>query len=269
MIRSRHRLLASLAAVVALAVASQASASSLLQLAYSNAKTFGNVHIAGGAIDLTSGAMIVTTSAFGFVPSGGQANEYGTPGVAEYGIAAIHDAIVEGANIAGGFWDGTNGIKSSTAATWGNADQGIYFVDNSFVGLSSFRGIPVTADQTIIATTWLGDGDLNGIVNADDRGLWSGYLTTGTTLYGGPVESVDGDFDYSGLVNADDRGVWSGTLTLGDGQTTINGETGTWYGAIVPSNSAPVGVPEPGTVALLFFTAIAGALYHFVRRTRG
>ena len=67
-------------------------------LDYSDAKTFGSVHIAGGTIDLTNGAMIVTTSSFGFVPSGGQVNEYGSPGVAEFGDAAIHDALAEGAN---------------------------------------------------------------------------------------------------------------------------------------------------------------------------
>ena len=99
MIRTRHRLLACMAAVVALSIAAEASAQSLLVLDYDAAKQFGNVHIAGGAIDLTSGAMIVTTSSFGFVPTGGAPNEYGSPGVAEFGDAAIHDALAEGARI--------------------------------------------------------------------------------------------------------------------------------------------------------------------------
>ena len=109
--------LACLTCFLATLFGGQAGAQSLLVLDYHAPKTFGSVHIAGGAIDITSGAMIVTTSSFGFVPSGGQSNEYGSPGVAEFGDAAIHDAIVEGANFANGFWNGTNGIISSTAAT--------------------------------------------------------------------------------------------------------------------------------------------------------
>ncbi len=78
-------------------------ATTLLVLSYREAKTSGNVHIAGGAIDITNGAMIATTSSFGFVPSGGQANEYGSPGLPEYGDAAIHDALAEGADYANGY----------------------------------------------------------------------------------------------------------------------------------------------------------------------
>jgi hypothetical protein len=268
MIRTRHRLLAFVAAAVALTVAAEASAqSTLLQLAYSNAKTYGNVHIAGGAIDLTNGAMIVTTSSFGFVPSGGQANERGTPGTAEYGDNAIHDAIIEGANLAGGFWNGSNGITSSYAANWGNGDIGVYYLDNNFVGLPTFRGIPISASQSVIATTWFGDGDLNGVVNSDDYGLWLGYLATHTTLYGGPPESVDGDFDYSGVVNSDDYGAWLGTQALGDGTAPITGG-GLWYGPIVPSSSGPVSVPEPASVVLLGFAAVAGLAYRYTRKAR-
>ncbi len=46
-----------------------ANAPSLLVLSYSQAHTFGNMHIAGGAIDITNGNMIVTTSDFGLVPT--------------------------------------------------------------------------------------------------------------------------------------------------------------------------------------------------------
>ncbi len=137
MIRTRQ--LAMLAAVVAVAVASQASAQSLLVLDYNSAKIFGSVEIAGGAIDVTNGAMIVTTSSFGFVPSGdpGGPPEVGVPGVAEYGDNAIHDALVEGGNYANGYWNGTNGIMSSTAQ---NDNSGflkaVGWIDNSIVGLT-------------------------------------------------------------------------------------------------------------------------------------
>ena len=47
-------------------------------------------------VDLSSGAMVVTTSSFGFVPSESLPGELGTPGTAEYGDNAIHDAILRG-----------------------------------------------------------------------------------------------------------------------------------------------------------------------------
>jgi hypothetical protein len=267
MIRTRHRLLAFMAAAVALSFAAEASAQSLLQLAYSDAKTYGNVHIAGGLIDLTNGAMIVTTSSFGFVPSGGQPNERGTPGTAEYGDNAIHDAIIEGANLASGFFNGTNGITSSYAANWANADIGVYFLDNNFIGLPSFRGIPLSAGQSVIAATWFGDGDLNGVVNTDDIGLWASYRTTGQTAYGGPPESVDGDFDYNGLVNTDDAGIWATTRNFGDGVTTITGGS-QWYAPVVPSSAAAATVPEPASIVVLFAAAFAALGYRYTRRAR-
>ena len=89
-------LLACVAGAVHFLLGGQALAQSLLQLDY-RAKVFGTIEIADGAIDITNSAMILdATSAFGFVPVGGQLNEYGTPGVPEYGDNAIHDAIEEG-----------------------------------------------------------------------------------------------------------------------------------------------------------------------------
>ena len=85
--------------------------------------------------------MIVTTSSFGFVPSGGQTNEYGSPGVAEYGDPAIHDAIIEGANFANGYWNGTNGIMSSTAASRPDGTLAIGWLDNSVGFYSTWWGL--------------------------------------------------------------------------------------------------------------------------------
>ena len=155
----------------------------------------GTVNIGqGGQIDLAGGAaIIVTTSAFGFVPSGTQPNEYmvngqGWPGC---GDAAIHDAIVEGANYAQGFWNGTSGIVSLDAQ---NQPQGLFTVgwlDNSLGFYTSWYGVPVNRSETLIATTWLGDANLDGIVNSDDYGFWSNTVDSNprTYLYGGASRS--------------------------------------------------------------------------------
>ena len=149
MIRTRH--LAALAAVVALAYASQASAQSLLQLDYNSAKIFGTVEIAGGAIDITNGAMIVTTSSFGFVPEGYSTaarmfpirvnsarrtpNTVTTP-FAMRSLKATTRATAPGGP---GFWNGTNGIISSAAAERPQGNLSIGWVDNSITQYTSFE----------------------------------------------------------------------------------------------------------------------------------
>jgi hypothetical protein len=188
-----------------------ASATSLLVLDYNGAKEFGSVHISGGAIDITNGAMIVTTSSFGFVPNGGQLNEYGSPGVAEFGDAAIHDAIVEGANYANGFWDGTNGIMSSTAYANPSSNTAIGWIDNSIGAYTTFRGEPIGPGQSIIAYTYYGDADLSGNVDTSDYLLWSANYKVPNPigLYGGNYEWIDADFDQNSTIDTSDYLLWS------------------------------------------------------------
>ncbi len=288
MIQTRHRLLAALAAVVALAVASQASAQSLLILSYSNAKTFGNVHIAGGAIDLTNGAMIVTTSSFGFVPAGGAPNEYGSPGLAEYGDAAIHDALAEGFNVNNGWWNGSNGITSSTAATDPTTSTTVGWIDNQLGFYSTFKTdgqgnpVPVGPGQSIIGYTYFGDADLNGFVDTGDYGLWSAGLGQPVGLNGQngqmitsyyvpghegtpqsilePVEWPNADLDQSGAVDTGDYGLWSATLGLPALYTPA---------PVVPAIAGgPASVPEPSTLFLLAVAGLCGLGVRFARKLR-
>lgn len=212
--------------------------------------------------------MIVTTSSFGFVPQGGQANEYMVNGVGqpEYGAAAIHNAVVEGANYANGFWNGTNGITSSVAANDPNELHAVGYLDDSTAGgiYSTFWGVPVNTSQTIIATTYYGDADLSGYVDSGDYGLWVITKTspnpTISSLTGGPVEWVDGDFDQSGTVDSGDYGLWVISKTspyntpLGFNPSAV----GLAATAASPSIGGVAAVPEPGTLALLvllFFVA--------------
>ena len=114
-----------------------------LVLSFPALKVFGSLHIAGGDVELQNGAaMIVTTSAFGFVPSGGQANEDMVNGVGkpEFGDPAIHDAIIEGANFANGYWNGTNGIVSIDAQNRADGNFALGWLDNSTGYYSSFYG---------------------------------------------------------------------------------------------------------------------------------
>ena len=249
MIRTRH--LASLAAVVALAFAagitSVASAQTpLLQLDYNQAKTFGTVEIAGGAIDITSGAMVVNTASFGFVPSQQLPNEYNVNGIGqpEFGDAAIHDAIVKGLNSAnGGYWNGTNGIISSSAANDPNLATYVGWLDNGAAGnligqpqlYVSWDGQTIGPGQSIIAFTSLGDALLHGTVDLADYNLANGffgdntgYLTGGAQPgglgsavqgNGGSADWGDGDVLYHGTVDLADYNQVNGFF----GSTAPNG----------------------------------------------
>jgi hypothetical protein len=262
-----------IASIIAVATTSIVSATSLLQLDYNAAKTLGAVHIAGGAIDLTNGAIIVTTSSIGFVPSGGQINEYGASGVAEFGDAAIHDALVEGANYASGFWNGTNGILSSTAANNPNGNTAVGWIDNSIGVYTSFRGLSVGPGQSIIAYTYFGDADLNGVIDTGDQQLLSNslgqtvgiYGLRGSMVNGNPegMEWVDGDFNQDGLV---DNNVDLVNLQFNNGMPALYDA-----GPLAPSfnpATARGAVPEPATGGLLAAILGAALLGAHVRRIR-
>jgi hypothetical protein len=275
-----------MAAVVATAVAANASATSLLELNYNNAKTFGNVHIAGGAIDLTDGALIVTTSSFGFVPSGyvsggslqrmpGElaVNGLGQP---EYGDAAIRDAIIEGSNFANnGFWNGTNGIISNTtsdsAANAPNFDKAVGWIDNAYWGFTHFWGQPVNPSQSIITLAWDGDPYLSGKVTTDGYDAWVNMYTASSPPYipGNSVfEWADGNYlNQPNPPTTDGYDNWVNAYT-NDGNTLVSA------GYIPPNfDPAPIvpsatAVPEPGTVLLVAISLISGIGLRFAKRLR-
>jgi hypothetical protein len=271
MLRTRNRVATLLACAAISAIAAQAFADNPgVILNYNAAKMLGDVKIANGWVDLTNGALIVTTSSFGFVPVGGPSNpnDFGTPGVAEYGANAIHDAVYEGFNIQNGYWDGTNGIRSSAAANDTNGFLGVGYIDNSLFGYTSFRGVPVNANQTIIATTYYGDADLNGVVDASDYGFWSGTASTHTTLAGGPPMWADGNFSFDAVtaaqVGANDYGFWSGNASLNLPPLGFNVSS---VGASAVA-SAPASVPEPATLSLMASLVACGLVAFRVWRRR-
>lgn len=95
---------------------------------------------------------------------------------------------------ANGAWDGTGITSSLAAVTPGTA-----------VGYS------VSGSKYTLRWTWLGDTDLNGVVDSADMLNMAPIGTTGATWN-------QGDFNYDGVVNADD---WA-LLTLGAAEQTGN-----------------------------------------------
>ena len=154
-------------------------------------------------------------------------------------------------------------------------------MDNAFIGYSSWDGVVINNSQSVIATTWLGDVDLSGLVNSFDYDLWSLGATSGPGSYfygGAKPEWIDGDFNYNGTVDSDDYGLWSNTLST-PGSNNNRGFNPNApivpqaYAAASPAagdlavgQGWPGSVPEPGSLALLMLTAVGFAVFRGLRR---
>jgi hypothetical protein len=93
-----------------------------------------------------------------------------------------------------GAWN-SPGITSSATNTPGTT---LGYIDNSQLHLTSFENQPVTNTSVMIKYTWIGDANLDGIVNSDDLSL----LTKGSQNH--LTGWYNGDFNYDGIINADD-----------------------------------------------------------------
>jgi hypothetical protein len=158
-------------------------------------------------------------------------------------LAAITNQLRSGFNESGVLWTG-KGIISSMAAYEANEDVGsglptavgvIWNVETDDDGnvipiYTSWEGVTVDANSILIKYTYLGDTNLDGVVDiATDFQMFKGGL------FGGLSGWENGDFNYDGVVDiATDFQMFKGGLFGQGGQLVSAG-----------------GVPEPCTLALL------------------
>jgi fibronectin-binding autotransporter adhesin len=124
----------------------------------------------GSKLDLTNNDLIIHTGSF----------------------AQIVSQLAQG--YSQGTWAGSTGIASSVAAL--NANHAITL--GVATGLTMFDGQSVLASDFLIKYTWLGDANLDGVVNSADLTAISSAGTTWQT----------GDFNYDSKVNADDYALY-------------------------------------------------------------
>jgi hypothetical protein len=168
----------------------------------------------GATLDLTNNALVLNYSSKSPLA------------VIQSEIAAAYDH---------GQWDLPGITSSSISAHPGSA---IGFGDNIVLNKTTFDNQSVGLDAVLLQYTWLGDANLDGIVNTADLAMISSSGTTWTS----------GDFNYDGKVNADDYALFM----LG------SAESG---GANISAT-----LPEPGIPGLLIF--IAGSANFTRRRDR-
>ncbi|HWB54131.1 MAG TPA: hypothetical protein VG722_08060, partial [Tepidisphaeraceae bacterium] len=91
-----------------------------------------------------------------------------------------------------GLWDlpgiGTSSVNTSNPITT------LGYADNSLLHDSSFDGQSVNNNSVLVKYTYVGDANLDGVVNATDFNM----------MVAGGSSWMQGDFNYDGTVNADD-----------------------------------------------------------------
>jgi autotransporter-associated beta strand protein len=170
---------------------------------------------APGVLDLTNNGMVVDYD----------------PGNSP--IATIAQYLANGR--AGGAWNGTNGINSSTAATFNaTADphkRAIVFAEASalgIVGSGTFLGQAVDDSALLMRYTVSGDANLDGVTNGLDFNALA-------TNFGGTTGAI-ADFNFDGIVNMSDFTI------LAQGFNSV-------LPAAAPAPTLGSLLPEPATLA--------------------
>jgi hypothetical protein len=144
-------------------------------------------------------------------------------------LADVKAAIVSGR--AGGTWTG-QGLTSSTAAA-NAATTAVGYGNAGALGLPSFLGIAVNADETLVRYTRLGDANLSGTTEIGDFSLLAANFNT-------PGEWNNGDFNFDASVDIGDF-----SLLAANFNQAAPGD--------LPRGAA---VPEPTGLALLGLAAL-------------
>ncbi len=158
-----------------------------------------NIIAGGGTLgtsDISSGTINVTVPGRLNLSDHDLIVDYTSPNPSP--AAAIRALIISGRN--GGSWNG-NGLTSSAAASIASDNSNPHktalgYGEASTVGITTtFRGLPVDSTAVLVRYTFLGDANLDGLVNALD------FNAVATNFGGSGKGWTDGDFDYNGIVN--------------------------------------------------------------------
>ncbi len=137
---------------------------------------------------------------------------------------------------------GTTGIITTQSnATGGNTLTNIGVASNTDLGLGTFGGVSVGANDTLVMYTYGGDANLDGIINGDDYFQIDSATASSHGWF-------NGDFNYDGVINGDDYFLIDQNFAA--------------QGAAIPTSSGIGGglagvtaVPEPASIGLIGLAA--------------
>ncbi len=214
-------------------------------------ETLGTLAIAsGGMTSLVSAAPAATPALLlhvGTLSINGDASPTGTldmaadDAIVDNGVfSTIQAQVKSGFN--GGAWNGV-GIQSTRAALH-SAVAGIGYATAAQIGTTTFDGVSgLSSTAVLLKYTLLGDGNLDGTVNAlDFNALASNYGTTSNGAW------AQGDYNYDGSVDSNDFAL----LADNYGMTLATSTTD----AALPDGAMPAAglgalVPEPTSIGML------------------
>ncbi len=202
-----------------------------------------------GVLDLANNDMVV----------------FSTSGANDAELAAVYADIVSAQNgVDANFitnWNGP-GLTSSTARAANVASNfdlvGIGAIRNSDIDVltglpgssyTTFGGLAVTPDDILIKYTYIGDGNLDGLVSFDD------YVGMDNAFFGliPNLGWATGDINFDGVINFDDYSVVDQAFFFQG--APLSGE-----------GSGVAAVPEPGTWLLAALASLTGLFTWFRRK---
>jgi hypothetical protein len=158
-------------------------------------------------------------------------------------------------NVSG--WDGPTGITTSmsdalsgvTTVAIASGEQ-VLFIAPSDTGV--FAGQTITGAAVILAYTYAGDMNFDGLVDAADYGAIDNFVQ-----FPGSFGYVNGDLNFDGVIDAGDYGIIDNTIQLQGPPIAMNGAA--------PGLTGVTPVPEPSACV---FAILAATLIARRRRRR-
>jgi hypothetical protein len=199
-----------------------------------------SVNTAGGAkLDLANNDMVVTNTPPGQRVGGSYTGLTGL----------IAQAYASSA------WTGLGMTSSAAAASGGVTSLGIAQARDA-LGITGtqttlWSGQTVSPGDTLIAYTYGGDANLDGLIDAQDYGIIDNFVQ-----FPGASGYSNGDFNYDGVIDAVDYGIIDNNIQV-QGPPLISSAAGA---ADVSGAGALQGisaVPEPAATSLVAFASVA------------
>ena len=161
-------------------------------------------------------------------------------------LAQVIDQVRQGYN--GGKWNGSGGITSSTAAADSTHLTALGVIQNDQNGSpiynenNLFDGGEPNPGDILIKFTYVGDANLDGIVDGSDYSLIDNGILTHATGW------LNGDFNYDGVVNGADYTLIDNAFNRQRGSLGSITQAATLTAQVA---SADIAVPEPATLGAI------------------